>query len=131
MTWFLPEALSNIDHFGPRELFREDEGAVRSARIKKGDGPVHVHHLERSIHFGNLPDSRRRNDSPLPLSSATAGNDTYSGTSSGDGNIVWFCPLCNAPQQGMEMLGFDLCDEWFCFRGNRQASTGEAEVILS
>lgn len=42
-------------------------------------------------------------NSSFPHSTVTPGNYVYSGTSSGVENIVWLCPVSNAPQGDKDM----------------------------
>lgn len=87
------------------ELFRCDDGVIRSVCIKQGDGPVQVH----SLKYPCLQTSKVNLELITPpLSSATPGNDAYSGTSSVDETIVCLSFL----QQDMNRIGCDHCDEW-------------------
>lgn len=88
--------------------------------IKQRDGPVRVHSLKYlyplKLSLSPVIEVESGIDSPpLSFSFATLGKDAYSGTPSRDETNVWLCPVCNAPQGDMDMIGCDPCDEWFHF----------------
>lgn len=49
-----------------------------------------------------------------PPSSLDTFYDSTCSPLSGKGKI-WLCPTCNVPQGEQDMIGCDLCDEWFHF----------------
>lgn len=117
MTWFLLEALSNLELFGSWELFWNcSDGMMVSHQSNR---PMQVHSLKQyplELSLSSNVEGESGIDSPLLLYSTAPGNDAYSGTSSGDETIVWLCHVCNASQEDIDMISCDLCDDWFHFR---------------
>lgn len=83
--------------------------------IKQRDRPVRVHSLKYLYPLKLSLSPKVNRELIPPLSPATPGNDAYSGTPSRDEINVWLCPICNALQGDMDMIGCDPCDEWFHF----------------
>lgn len=104
------------------EVLPGQDGVVRTARVRQGDGVVNVHSLKNlyPIEISQSDDDLGESEpnqagASSPVAAGSSQNqESSSSFSEGDGTI-WLCPACNRPPGNQDMICCDSCDEWYHF----------------